>query len=71
MRNFPKIKPRREQLLLAISNEDRVLLEAIAVNLGFVYGSKPNISAMLRAIARGNLKIVLEISGSVYTDRVE
>lgn len=46
----------QEKITLSVSHTDKVNLEKIALRLGYVRGEKPSISALLRAIAQGEVK---------------
>ena len=45
------------KLTLAISQSDKEELEHTAQRMGCMWGGKPSISALIRAIAQGNLKV--------------
>ena len=46
------------KLTLNLKDGDRVILEAIAADQGYLVGKRGNISALMSAIAAGNLKLV-------------
>lgn len=52
-------KDKREKLTIAVSAEDKIILEKIALELGQMWGTKPNISALMTAIAQGKLRLEL------------
>lgn len=45
------------KVTLSLDPRDKVNLERMAVRLGFIRGSSPNISALIRAIAQGGLQV--------------
>ena len=47
------------KLTLAISQSDKEKLEDTAQQMGCTWGGKPSISALIRAIAQGDLKVSL------------
>jgi hypothetical protein len=49
---------RNESLTVSLRQEDKVVLETIALQFGCSWGDKPNISALLKAIAVGSLKVI-------------
>lgn len=42
-------------LAISATNEDRENLERLAVKFGCLHGDRPNVSALIRAIASGDL----------------
>lgn len=46
---------RKEAITLSMQLEDKIALERQAEEYGFFYGGKPNVSAYIRAIARGKV----------------
>lgn len=52
-------KDKREKLTIAVSAQDKATLEKIALELGQMWGTKPNISALMTAIAQGKLRLEL------------
>ena len=52
-------KDKREKLTIAVSAQDKIILEKIALDLGQMWGTKPNISALMTAIAQGQLRLEL------------
>lgn len=50
-------KDKREKLTIAVSAEDKATLEKIALDLGQMWGNKPNISALMTAIAQGKIRL--------------
>jgi len=57
---------KQESVTLSVSSKQRVQLEKIALDLGFVWGKKPNISAMVKAIASRQLVV----TGSPHSEEV-
>lgn len=47
-----------QSITLSLDTADKAALEAIALQYGCIWGDKPNVSALLKAIARGELKVV-------------
>jgi hypothetical protein len=47
----------QEKITLSVSQSDKVNLEKLATKLGYVRGEKPSISALLRAIAQGEVTL--------------
>jgi len=45
------------KITLYLTPDNKAKLEKIASSLGFVRGKSPSISALIKAIAQGNLKI--------------
>lgn len=45
------------KLTLAITQTDKEKLEDTAQRMGYIWGGKPSISALIRAIAQGDLKV--------------
>lgn len=45
----------RKMLAVAATAEDQKRLEQLALTLGYLHGDKPNVSALIRAIASGEL----------------
>jgi len=50
-------KDKREKLTIAVSAEDKAILEKLALEFGQTWGDKPNISALMTAIAQGQLRL--------------
>lgn len=48
---------KQESITLSITTEQRTELEKIALNLGFTWGDKPNISGLVKAIATHQLTV--------------
>ena len=46
-----------ESVTLALSSEDKAALEAIALKFGCTWGDKPNVSALMKAIAQRSLEV--------------
>lgn len=46
-----------ESITLSLSAEEKAELEKLAFQFGCTWGDKPNISALLKAIASGRLKV--------------
>lgn len=53
-------KTPRESITLSCTEQDRIGLEAIAERLGFTWGDKPNASALVSAIGRGEVTVIAE-----------
>ena len=49
------MKKKQESIALSISQEDKAELEKIALKLGILWGDKPSISGMVKAIAQHKL----------------
>lgn len=47
------------KLTLAITQTDKEKLEDTAQRMGCMWGGKPSISALIRSIAQGDLKVTL------------
>lgn len=47
----------KRTVTLSIQPEDQAILEEIAAGLGQYWGEKPSITQLLRAIARGDLRV--------------
>jgi hypothetical protein len=61
--------PKRSSINLSVSSYEKQQLEALALRLGIYWGDKPNISAMLKRIAQGKLRVVANDDWS--TERIE
>jgi len=48
-----------QSITLSVSEQDKEFLESLAVELGYTWGDKPNISKLITAIARKELTIAL------------
>jgi hypothetical protein len=48
---------RKDSITINCTLEDKTALEALALSLGFVWGDRGNISALIQAIACGEAKI--------------
>lgn len=46
---------KQESITLSLTLEHKAELEKIAVEFGYLWGEKPNISALLKAIADGDI----------------
>lgn len=46
---------KQESITLSLSPEHKAELEKLSVEFGYLWGEKPNISALLKAIADGDL----------------
>jgi predicted transcriptional regulator len=51
------VSRKQETLTIRASEETKLKLEAIALKLGFKWGARPNISALVEAIAQGRVEI--------------
>jgi hypothetical protein len=45
------------KITLSLDSNDKDRLESIAIKFGYIRGSSPSISALIRAIAQGDLEI--------------
>lgn len=48
---------KKESLTIACTPDRKELLEALAVRYGFLWGDKPNVSELIRAIADGEIPL--------------
>lgn len=46
-----------ESITLSLDTADKAALETIALQYGCIWGDKPNVSALLKEIARGRLVV--------------
>jgi hypothetical protein len=49
---------KQESITLSLSLEQKAELENIALEFGYLWGEKPNISALIKAIAKGELLLI-------------
>lgn len=49
---------KQESITLSLSLEQKAELENIALEFGCLWGEKPNISALIKAIAKGELLLI-------------
>jgi len=50
-----------ESITLSLDMADRAALEKIAMQFGCTWGERPSISELMRAIARGSVKITFNL----------
>jgi hypothetical protein len=48
---------KKEALTIACTPDRKALLEALAIKHGFLWGDKPNVSELIRAIADGEIPL--------------
>jgi hypothetical protein len=49
---------KQESITLSLSLEQKAELENIALEFGYLWGENPNISALIKAIAKGELLLI-------------
>lgn len=50
---------KRQSITLSIQDHDKAELEALALAFGMTWGDRPNVSRLVEAIARGNLRLAV------------
>lgn len=60
-----------ESITLSLTPEEKAELEQLALELGELWGDKPNVSQLIRAIAVGKYRIVsAESPEAMYIDKL-
>ena len=49
---------KQESVTLSISQEQKTKLENLSIEFGFLWGDKPNISGLMKAIAEGDVLLL-------------